>query len=118
MGLYSEGLIIGRLFANRICRGGGGGAYVREGLFLEGPVIGILRYNNEGECFLEKTSLRVFVVVVVFSYSLQAAVFAGFSLLPRVWKYPIQFAIVRLTKTFPKWSISVLEFSGDIETTK
>ena len=40
MGLYSGGLIIvGRTFASEIW-----GPYFREGLFLEGLIIGILRY--------------------------------------------------------------------------
>ena len=39
MGLYSGGLIIGRIFASDIWR-----TYFREGLFLEGLIIGILRY--------------------------------------------------------------------------
>ena len=38
MGLYSGGLTIGRIFASEIW-----GAYFREGLFLEGLIIGILR---------------------------------------------------------------------------
>ena len=40
MGLYSGGLIIGRIFAFEIWR-----AYVRESLFSEGLVIGILRHT-------------------------------------------------------------------------
>ena len=40
MGLYSGGLIIGRIFASEIS-----GAYFREDLFLEGLIIGILRHN-------------------------------------------------------------------------
>ena len=39
MGLYSGGLIIGRIFASEIW-----GAYFREGLFFGGLIIGILRY--------------------------------------------------------------------------
>ena len=39
MGLYSGGLIIGRIFASAIWE-----TYFREGLFLEGLVIGMLRY--------------------------------------------------------------------------
>ena len=39
MGLYSGGLIIGRIFASGIW-----GAYFREGLFLGELIIGILRY--------------------------------------------------------------------------
>ena len=39
MGLYSEGLIIRRIFASGIW-----GAYFREGLFLGELIIGILRY--------------------------------------------------------------------------
>ena len=39
MGLYSRGLIIGMLFEPEIWR-----AYFREGLFLGGLIIGILRY--------------------------------------------------------------------------
>ena len=43
MGLYSGGLIIGRIFASEIW-----GAYFREGLFLRekggGAIIGILRW--------------------------------------------------------------------------
>ena len=41
MGLHSGGLIIGRIFASEIW-----GAYFREGLFLEGLIIGILRYYS------------------------------------------------------------------------
>ena len=40
MALYSGGLIIRRLFASEIW-----GAYFREGLFLVGLIIGILRYT-------------------------------------------------------------------------
>ena len=40
MGLYSGGLIIGKIFASEIW-----GAYFREGLFLGGLIIGILRVN-------------------------------------------------------------------------
>ena len=40
MGLYSGGLINGRIFVSKIWE-----AYFREGLFLEGLVIGILRYT-------------------------------------------------------------------------
>ena len=40
MGLYPGGLIIGRIFAFEIWR-----AYVRESLFSEGLVIGILRHT-------------------------------------------------------------------------
>ena len=54
------GLIIGRIFASVIL-GGGGGACFREGLFLEGLIIGILRYNmsvtvlsTEGQSMREK----------------------------------------------------------------
>ena len=39
MGLYSVGLIVGRIFASEIW-----GAYCRESLFLGGLIIGILRY--------------------------------------------------------------------------
>ena len=39
MGLYSRGLIIGRIFASEIL-----GAYFREGLFFGELIIGILRY--------------------------------------------------------------------------
>ena len=39
MRLYSGGLVIGRIFASEI-----EGAYFREGLFLEGLIIGILGY--------------------------------------------------------------------------
>ena len=39
MGLYSVGLINGRIFASEIWE-----AYFREGLFLGGHIIGILRY--------------------------------------------------------------------------
>ena len=39
MGLYSGGPIIGRIFASEIWW-----AYFREGLFLGGLIIGILRY--------------------------------------------------------------------------
>ena len=42
MGLYSGGLIIGRIFASEIC-----GAYFREGLFLGKLIIGNLRYMNK-----------------------------------------------------------------------
>ena len=35
---WEEGLVIGWVFASEIC-----GAYFREGLFLEGLIIGILR---------------------------------------------------------------------------
>ena len=42
MGLYSGGLIIGRIFASEIW-----GAYFREGLFLGGLIIGILRFISE-----------------------------------------------------------------------
>ena len=38
MGLYSEGLIIGRTFASEISR-----IYFQEGVFSEGLIIGILR---------------------------------------------------------------------------
>ena len=44
MGLCSGGLIIGRIFASEIGGGGGGGLTFLEGLFLEGLIIGILRY--------------------------------------------------------------------------
>ena len=39
MGLYTGGLIIGRILASEIW-----GAYFREDLFLAGLIIGILRY--------------------------------------------------------------------------
>ena len=39
MGLYLGGLIFGRIFVSEIW-----GAYFREGLFLEGLIIAILRY--------------------------------------------------------------------------
>ena len=39
MGLYSGGLIIGRIFASEIL-----GGLFREGLFLGGLIMGILRY--------------------------------------------------------------------------
>ena len=39
MGLYSGGLIIGRIFASETWE-----AYFREGLFLGGLIIGMLRY--------------------------------------------------------------------------
>ena len=39
MGLYSGGLIIGRIFVSKIW-----GAYFREGLFLGALIIRILRY--------------------------------------------------------------------------
>ena len=39
MGLYSGGLVIGRIFGSDIW-----GVYFREGLFLGGLIIGILRY--------------------------------------------------------------------------
>ena len=44
MGLYSGGLIIGRIFAFEIW-----GAYFQEGLFLEGLIIGILHYDFLGK---------------------------------------------------------------------
>ena len=40
MGIYSEGVIIGRKFASDI-----EGAYFREGLFLGELIIGILRHS-------------------------------------------------------------------------
>ena len=43
MGLYSGGLIIGRIFASEIW-----GVYFREGLFLGGLIIGILLYISFG----------------------------------------------------------------------
>ena len=39
MGLYSGGLIIGRIFESEIW-----GAYFRKGLFFGGLIIGMLRY--------------------------------------------------------------------------
>ena len=48
MGLYSGGLIIGRIFASEIW-----GAYFREGLFSGGGggglIIGILQYGKDNE---------------------------------------------------------------------
>ena len=53
MGLYSGGLIIGRIFASEIW-----GAYFREGLFLEGLIIGILRCKDTTRCESEDPSHR------------------------------------------------------------
>ena len=41
MGLYTGGLIIGRIFESEIW-----GAHFRKGLFLGGIIIGIFRYFN------------------------------------------------------------------------
>ena len=56
MGLYSRGLIIGRIFASVIW-----GAYFREGLSLGGLIIGILRY------YPQLQRLRASVELVLFA---------------------------------------------------
>ena len=65
MGLYSGGLIIGRIFASGIW-----GSYFREGLFLGELIIGILQYLGlTTECFCNnsycasksKTTVLIFV---------------------------------------------------------
>ena len=51
MGLHSGRLIFGRIFASEIW-----GAYFREGLLLEGLIIGILRYVNLGNAEMKSNN--------------------------------------------------------------
>ena len=53
MGLYSSGLIIGRIFVSKIW-----GAYFQEGLFLEELIIGILQISCIIIMTLQESNLK------------------------------------------------------------
>ena len=74
MGIYSGGLIIGRIFASEIW-----GAYFREGLSWGELIIGILRYSNNIESHL----LQTFVITLSFPH--QEGLFAGWKKVRTIW---------------------------------
>ena len=99
MGLYSRGLIIGRIFESEIW-----GAYFREGLFLGELIIGILRYYHcrrrmTTEVKTLKGRFRFRTSVTVFEGFLSTLVFA----LTNNLAFSLTFSVFNLSRPNPKY---------------